>query len=76
MFLLGGRGDVAQRAAKVLEARHAGLRVFGAESGGDVAVSADGVPHVDEAVMDRIIDTAPAVLFAAFGHGVQEKWLA
>lgn len=76
MFLLGGRGDVAKRAGEALCATYEGLRVVGAESGGEVTVDAEGVPHVDGRVIERIWDVAPDVILVAFGHGVQEKWLA
>ena len=75
VYLLGGRGDVAEDAAKMLLKRHPGLAVVGAESGGEVYVDADGEPSVAPEVEARIREAAPAILFVAFGHGVQERWI-
>lgn len=75
VYLLGGRDDVAVDAAKELLRRHHGLKVVGAEGGGRVVRDEQGVPHVDPAVEARIRETAPDILFVAFGHGVQERWI-
>ncbi|HTM68731.1 MAG TPA: WecB/TagA/CpsF family glycosyltransferase [Candidatus Binatia bacterium] len=75
VYLLGGRDDVAEDAAKALLKRHHGLKVVGAESGGQVSRNEDGTPCVDAAVEARIRETAPDILFVAFGHGVQERWI-
>lgn len=75
IYLLGGRGDAAQDAAKALLKRHRGLKIVGAESGGEVRNADDGAPAVDAAVEERIREASPAILLVAFGHGVQERWI-
>lgn len=75
VYLLGGIDDVAEDAAKTLLKRHHGLKIVGAESGGHVRIDDQGRPHADPAVEERIREAAPDVLFVAFGHGVQERWI-
>jgi len=75
VYLLGGRGDVAARAARELQHRYPALHVVGAESGGDVTRDADGTPRVAPDVEARICNAAPDILFVAFGHGTQERWI-
>lgn len=74
-YLLGGRDDAAEDAAKMLLRRHRGLRIVGSEDGGQVSFSDDGTPVVDPVVEARILEAAPDILFVAFGHGVQERWI-
>lgn len=76
VYLLGGDDGVAERAAAVLRERHPGLEVAGAESGGRVLRTDGAHPEVASEVMDRVRAAAPDVLFVAFGHGTQEKWIA
>ncbi len=83
VFLLGGgqstlagKQDVAKRAADILREKYPGLEVVGAESGGQVSLSADGTWQMDPALLDRIRAASPAMLFVAFGHGKQETWIA
>ncbi len=82
MYLLGGRGDVAERAAEKLIARFPDLKIVGAESGPAFPSSRAQSAAADEAegshtnVCKRILDAAPDILLVALGHGKQEKWIA
>ncbi len=77
VYLLGGiEPDTAAKAAAELRKLFPELIVAGAESGGEVGKGADGLPVVSETVMAALRAAAPDVLFVAFGHGKQEKWLA
>jgi N-acetylglucosaminyldiphosphoundecaprenol N-acetyl-beta-D-mannosaminyltransferase len=68
-FLLGGRGDVAQRASQVLRRQYPGLEVVGAMPG-----SAE--PTSDLAVRAAIQRVAPVdVILVAYGAPRQERWL-
>ncbi len=75
LYLLGGQEGIARKAADALRARHPGLKIAGAQSGGKVVVGDDGVPRTDPAVIEAIKAAAPSVLFVAFGHGTQERWI-
>lgn len=67
-FLGGGKG-VAEKTAECLKKKYPGLKVVFAESGGEVDVDGQWsgsnftIPPVD-------------ILFVAFGHIKQEKWIA
>lgn len=61
-YLLGSRDDVVlQKTKKLLEQQFLGLVICGTDSG-------DGV-------VERIRAAEPDILFVAFGHGKQEKWI-
>jgi len=62
---------VAARAAETLRKKFPRLRIVGAESGGQ---NVD--PSVPSPVLTRIQAAQPSVLFVAFGHGKQERWIA
>jgi N-acetylglucosaminyldiphosphoundecaprenol N-acetyl-beta-D-mannosaminyltransferase len=68
-FLLGGHGDVAERAGRALEQRFAGLVVAGTASGSPL-------PADDEATR-RMIQAAGRidVVLVAYGAPKQEEWL-
>ena len=61
--LLGSRGDTAKKTAAVLQAKYPNLKISLAESGGEAATLKLNIPPTD-------------ILFVAFGHGKQEKWIA
>ncbi len=69
VFLLGAKGDTAQRAASALRARHPGLLVAGARDGyfGDAE---------SEALADAIRASGARVLFTGLGSPRQELWMA
>ncbi len=68
-FLLGGFGQVAERAAHVLEIRYPGLEIAGAMPGSPLASD-------DEAVRAKIRAAGRVdVLLVAYGAPKQEQWL-
>ncbi len=66
---LGGKDEVAEQTAECLKKKYPGLKVVFAESGGEVNIDGQwsgsnfAIPPVD-------------ILFVAFGHIKQEKWIA
>lgn len=75
LFLLGGSGDVAKRAADELKKRQPALRIVGAESGGRITQAKDGSWEMDPSLMGRLWAAGPTILLVALGHGKQEKWI-
>jgi len=75
IFLLGGAPGAAREAAAELQRRHPGLVVAGAESGGRVERDAAGRLRIDGNALEALRQARPDILFVAFGHGTQEKWL-
>ncbi|MBD5606346.1 MAG: WecB/TagA/CpsF family glycosyltransferase [Candidatus Eremiobacteraeota bacterium] len=69
VYLLGARGDTAERAANALRARHPGLVVAGARDG---FFGTDD----DAAVADAVRASGANVLFAGLGSPRQELWIA
>ena len=69
VYLLGAAPGVADKAAAILQARHAGLDVAGTFAGSPV-------PAEEEAIVERIRATQPDVLFVAFGAPSQDLWIA
>jgi N-acetylglucosaminyldiphosphoundecaprenol N-acetyl-beta-D-mannosaminyltransferase len=69
LFLLGAAPSVAERAARVLQDKHPGLRIAGCYAGS---------PRLDEeaSVRARIIAAQPTVLLVAYGHPAQDLWIA
>lgn len=68
VFLLGGQGSVAERAAQRLSERIAGLRVVGTQHG----FFTDGET---DAVVERVRASGASVLMVALGQPRQEQWL-
>lgn len=75
LYLLGGNGDVAKRAAAALQKWHPGLKVAGAESGGKMTLQPDGNWNMDPNLLQRLWGAAPVMLLVALGHGKQERWI-
>lgn len=75
LFLLGGDPGSAEKAAEALRVRHPGIRIVGAMRGGKVGKDAEGNPTTDPSVLEAVRAAAPEVLFVAFGHGKQERWI-
>jgi N-acetylglucosaminyldiphosphoundecaprenol N-acetyl-beta-D-mannosaminyltransferase len=69
VYLLGGRGDTAERAAAVLAERHRGLRIAGARDGYFSDLESD-------AVAAQVAASGARVLLAGLGSPRQERWLA
>jgi len=69
VYLCGGKGDTAQRAAQALQARHAGLTVAGARDG--------YFPAADDArVAAEIAASGARVLLLGLGSPRQEIWIS
>ncbi len=76
IYLLGsGSDDVVKKTQGNLLKKFPDLRIVGSHRG--PKISSGGVVNEDEneSVLEDIIVTAPDILFVAFGHGKQEKWL-
>jgi N-acetylglucosaminyldiphosphoundecaprenol N-acetyl-beta-D-mannosaminyltransferase len=69
LYLLGGRGDTAQRAADALRAAHPGVAIAGARDG-------YFTPDESDAVAAAIRASGANVLLAGLGSPKQEQWLA
>lgn len=65
--LLGGQGNTATKAAALLKKKYPGLNIRFAQSGGEV--DEDG--KLTEGLKIPALD----ILFVAFGHSKQEKWI-
>jgi exopolysaccharide biosynthesis WecB/TagA/CpsF family protein len=65
VFLFGGEPGVAERAASVLAARRAGIRIAGVQHG----------YGPDAATVQQIRATRPDVLLVALGNPRQERWI-
>ncbi|MCG2686344.1 WecB/TagA/CpsF family glycosyltransferase, partial [Candidatus Parcubacteria bacterium] len=73
IFLLGAEEGVADTAAEVLRTKFKGLEILGSLSGSPrVEDDAKTVRQINNLIGGRRID----VLFVAYGHPKQEKWLA
>ena len=66
VFLYGGEGDVAQRAAEALHQRVPGVRIVGVQ---------DGFSGERDAVARRVRDSGADVVIVALGNPLQELWL-
>ena len=74
IFFLGGEGDLAQRAAKVVMERYPHVRVE-AVNGGKIQKRQDGTWSLDPAVIDQIKTYAPDALAVALNFGRQEIFI-
>ncbi len=72
VFLLGGLGEVANKAAEELEKQFEGLKIK-AEAGPQSLDKA--TKQENERVVKMINDYKPKFLFVGFGHNKQEKWI-
>ena len=72
IFFLGGAPGVASAAAKTLQDRYPGLLVAGVESPPFRPQSL----QEHDAMIQRIRDSKPAILFVAFGQPKGERWIA
>lgn len=72
VFLLGGKGDVAERARKHLEQKFPGVRIVGT-----FAPSEEEMAQADHGeILNRIQATRPEILLVALGNPKQEKWIS
>jgi len=71
IFLLGGKGDVAERAAKLLERNYPGVRIVGT-----CAPTEKSMARLDHSeILHRIQVAKPDILLVALGNPKQEKWI-
>lgn len=91
IFLLGGGGGVAELVTKRLYKDHPSLKIAGFSEGLTISVNNNGennrVPHNEfltglhfdqeknRQIIEQINRVEPDILFVAFGHIKQEKWL-
>ena len=73
VFLLGGKGSLAIKAAQVLKTRFSGLQIA-AFSGPKKVIDSD--IKEKEQTLKKINDFKTDLLLVAFGHGKQERWIA
>ena len=71
IFLLGAKPGVAERAAKVLEAKHPGVRIVGAFAPAETNLVR--MDHVE--ILNHIHAAKPDILLVALGNPKQEKWI-
>jgi N-acetylglucosaminyldiphosphoundecaprenol N-acetyl-beta-D-mannosaminyltransferase len=69
LFLLGAAPGVAERAAAILQARYAGLRIAGCYAGSPRPADEPGIRAL-------ILQAQPDVLLVAYGHPAQDLWIA
>ena len=71
IFLLGGKGDVAERAKAFLEEKYPGVGIVGT-----YAPSEEEMEQLDHSeILDRIHAAKPEILLVALGNPKQEKWI-
>jgi len=81
IYLVGGKVGIAQDAAKKLKIKYPNLKIVGAEEGIELC-NCEKAPGIllnkeeNDSLIQRIQNAKPDILFIAFGHGKQEKWLA
>jgi len=71
IFLLGGKGDVAERAGKYLQKSYPGVNIVGT-----YAPVEENLARLDHnEILTRIHAAKPQILFVALGNPKQEKWI-
>lgn len=80
IYLLGsGSKEVVHACAEKLKSQHPNLKIVGLHLGLHITSLDDnhiGYSQTDnDEILDQIIMAAPDILFVAFGHGKQEKWI-
>ncbi|HBV58188.1 MAG TPA: hypothetical protein DEB73_02935 [Candidatus Magasanikbacteria bacterium] len=91
VYLIGGKEGIAEKAVEKLQEKYYGLKVVGAEKGivfqcdpeksdgflkNEYLVCQGFDTDENNKLLEHIRVAAPDILFVAFGHGKQEKWLA
>ncbi len=80
VYLLGsGSDEVVKKTAEVLKNRYSGLKIVGFDKGPIIEIrdkryEIRDINENDEILHDTIMK-APDILFVAFGHNKQEKWI-
>jgi len=73
VFLLGGRGQAAERAAEKLRNRYSGLEIKGESGPEEIGKER---PREKQNLSEQINRFKPHLLFVGFGQVKQEKWIA
>jgi len=68
-FLLGAAPGVGEQTAEVLRRRYPGLQIAGVYAGSPT-------PEEEDAIVTRILDARPDLLFVAYGAPQQDLWIA
>lgn len=81
VYLLGsGNTEVLQKTVQFLKNKFPPLKISGTDPGYIITVGPDGKLEYNESERDeslhKIIMAAPDIVFVAFGHNKQEKWIA
>lgn len=72
IYLIGGRGDTAERAKRAIEKKYKSTNIVGAEEGiADWKNSKE-----NQELLGRINSKNPEIIFVAFGCPKQEKWIS
>jgi N-acetylglucosaminyldiphosphoundecaprenol N-acetyl-beta-D-mannosaminyltransferase len=72
VFFLGGQGEVAKKSAANLKKKLPDLIIKTWPGSKDITQE---TPQERKAILERINQFQPDLLFVAYGHGIQEKWL-
>ncbi len=81
IYLIGGEKGIAQKAAENLKKKFPDLKIVGAEEGlkhGEWKIKAGEWikgEDKDEELIKRIDSARPDIIFSAFGHPRQDKWI-
>jgi N-acetylglucosaminyldiphosphoundecaprenol N-acetyl-beta-D-mannosaminyltransferase len=71
IFLLGGKGNVAERAKELLEQKFPGVRIVGT-----LAPTEEEMARLDHSeILEKIHAAKPEILLVALGNPKQEKWI-
>ncbi len=77
IYLLGsGSDEVVKKTAQVLQDKFPMLKIAGHDKGLSITKHGTWNMEQNEDLLYDIITKAPDILFVAFGHGKQEKWIA
>jgi N-acetylglucosaminyldiphosphoundecaprenol N-acetyl-beta-D-mannosaminyltransferase len=76
IYLLGSGSDqVVKKTAEVLQEKFPYLKIVGRNRGPEIDLLGASKLEENENLLYDIIISAPDILFVAFGHGKQEKWI-
>lgn len=81
IYLLGsGSTDTVKKTAEELNIKFPKLKIIGSNPGPTITYHVSHITYQNEEVNDEIVHdiimSAPDILFVAFGHNKQEKWIA
>jgi len=76
VFLLGAGEGIAVQAGHVLKDKYPKLKIAGASHGDKIRRDQAGHLQTQNETIEAINRAQPDILFVAYGHGVQEEWIA